>query len=153
MRKRSGQEHDIDAHFPHRMPGSVMVPCYACPEPGFNMNENDMDDMDDEDIRLVYFSPKFSDYAQGFGRHTKTLFLSADGHFGLMQKLKNNDLDDVSLLAGGATFSQKELYQEYIQSASESTEVCIILIGIAINVFNHFTEKYLLKSTSSKCPE
>lgn len=70
-----------------------------------------------------------------------------------MQKLKNNDPDDVSLLAGGATFPQEELYQEYIQSASESTEVCIIPIGIAIDVFDHFTEKYLLKPTSSKCPE
>lgn len=119
MRKRSGQEHGIDAHFPHRMPGSVMVPCFACPEPGFNMNEDD--DMDDEDIRSVHIF-LFSCYSP-VCRHATTLFLSADGHFGLMQKLKNNDPDDVSLLAGAATFPQEGCYQEYMKIAGESTEV------------------------------
>jgi hypothetical protein len=48
MQKRSGQEHAIDKHFPHRAKGSVVVPCFRCPEPGFNMDESDMDD---EEIR------------------------------------------------------------------------------------------------------
>jgi hypothetical protein len=127
MRKRSGQEHGIDVHFPHRMPGSVMVPCFACPEPGFNMDEDD--DMDEEDIRSAHKSQIFGSCSL-VCRHATTLFLSADGHFGLMQKLKNNDPDDVSLLAGAATFPQEDSYQEYIKTAAESTEVLIILTGM-----------------------
>lgn len=40
MLKRSGQLHGIDAHFPSRPKGSVVVPCLSCPEPGFNMAED-----------------------------------------------------------------------------------------------------------------
>lgn len=121
MKKRSGQEHGIDEHFLHRMPGSVMVPCFACPEPGFNMDDDD--DMDEEDIRSAHSSQLFG-LCSLVCRHVTTLFLSADGHFGLMQKSKNNDPDDISLLAGAATFPQEESYQEYIKTAVESTEVC-----------------------------
>jgi hypothetical protein len=52
MQKRSGQCHGIDKHFPKRVPGGVVVPCFACPEPGFNMEE---EDLDDEELRWVYF--------------------------------------------------------------------------------------------------
>jgi len=127
MKKRSGQEHGIDMHFPNRMAGSVMVPCFACPEPGFNMDEDN--DMDEEDIRSVHSSHLFRLYSL-VCRHATTLFLSADGHFGLMQKLKNNDPDDVSLLAGAATFPQEGSYQEYIKTTHESTEVFNFLAGM-----------------------
>jgi hypothetical protein len=40
MQKRSGQLHGIDQILCHRMPGSVIVRCPACPEADFNMNEN-----------------------------------------------------------------------------------------------------------------
>ena len=48
MQKRSGQDYGIDEHFPLRVQGSFMVPCFACPEPGFNM---DNEEMDDEEIQ------------------------------------------------------------------------------------------------------
>lgn len=85
-------------------------------------------------------------------RHATTLFLSADGHFGLMQKLKNNDPDDVSLLAGAATFPQEESYQEYIKTAHESTGVINYSCWYD-DLLSHFTEIYLLEPTGSKCPE
>lgn len=50
--KRSGQCHGIDKHFPQRVPGGVVVSCFACPEPGFNMKE---EDLVDEELRPVYF--------------------------------------------------------------------------------------------------
>lgn len=38
---RSGQAHGIDEHLPeNRWPGSVVVVCPACPEPGFNLQAN-----------------------------------------------------------------------------------------------------------------
>ena len=49
--KRSGQGHGIDEEFPDRPPGSIVVPCFACPERGFNMEDSDMSD---EDIQCVY---------------------------------------------------------------------------------------------------
>ena len=61
-------------------------------------------------------------------RHATTLFLSADGHFGLMQKLKNNDPDDISLLNGNATFPPEVPYHEYVCNAGESTEVSANLL-------------------------
>ena len=56
-------------------------------------------------------------------RHATTLYLSADGHFGLMQKAKNNDPDDLSLLEGKGFFPPEGSYQEYLAHAGESKEV------------------------------
>ena len=58
-------------------------------------------------------------------RHATTLYLSADGHFGLMQKAKNNDPEDLSLLEGKGFFPPEGPYQEYIAQAGESKEVCL----------------------------
>lgn len=43
MIKRSGQAHGVDEHLPFRPPGNVIVPCFACPELGFNMKIEDQD--------------------------------------------------------------------------------------------------------------
>ena len=51
MLKRSGQAHGIDEHLPLRPPGSVVVPCFACPEIGFNMELEDQ--AIDEDFRCA----------------------------------------------------------------------------------------------------
>jgi hypothetical protein len=40
MIKRGGQAHGIDKHFPFRPKGSVVVPCFSCPEFGFNLPPN-----------------------------------------------------------------------------------------------------------------
>ncbi|KAJ6552669.1 hypothetical protein DFH09DRAFT_1038762, partial [Mycena vulgaris] len=101
MEKRSGQGHDIDKKIPQQKPGSTVVPCFACPEPGFNMEEEDLDD----DMR-----------------HINTLFLSADGHFGLQCKSKTDDPDDISLTEG-KSFSPKDgPYWEYVKNSKNSTE-------------------------------
>jgi hypothetical protein len=56
-------------------------------------------------------------------RHATTLYLSADGHFGLMQKSKNNDPEDLSLLEGKGFFPPEGPYQDYIMRAGESKDV------------------------------
>ncbi|KDR78511.1 hypothetical protein GALMADRAFT_209005 [Galerina marginata CBS 339.88] len=94
--------HGIDREFPDRPPGSIVVPCFACPEPGFNMDDSEMSD---EEIQ-----------------HATTLFLSIDGHFGLMQKDKNNDPEDLSLMEGKGLFPPEGPYQEYIAKAGPSKE-------------------------------
>jgi hypothetical protein len=68
-------------------------------------------------------------------RHATTLYLSADGHFGLMQKAKNNDPEDLSLLEGKGFFPPEGPYQEYIAQAGESKEVSL----------NSYQAGYLLK--------
>lgn len=57
MVKRSGHAHGIGELLPLRPEGSVVVPCFACPEPGFNMAE--LCDMDNEEFRCVVL--KYSD--------------------------------------------------------------------------------------------
>lgn len=39
LQKWTGQAHNILADFPHQMPGSLVIPCVACPEEGFNMEK------------------------------------------------------------------------------------------------------------------
>ncbi|KAJ7094336.1 hypothetical protein C8R44DRAFT_749527 [Mycena epipterygia] len=102
MQKHSGQCHGIDKHFPKCVPGGVVVPCFACPEPGFNMEE---EDLDDEELRQI-----------------NTLFLSADGHFGLQWKSKTDDPDDISLTEGQSCFPNDSTYQEYVKNSRDSTE-------------------------------
>ncbi|KAF7973122.1 hypothetical protein HWV62_16156 [Athelia sp. TMB] len=103
MLKRSGQAHEIDKHLPLRPPGSVVVPCFACPEPGFNMS------LDDQEIDEEF-------------RHLMTLFITADGHFGLPRKIKIDDPNDVSLIEGRGIFPAEAGYQAYLKHAGISPE-------------------------------
>jgi hypothetical protein len=48
MIKRSGQVHQIDKEFPHRREGNLTVPCFACPEPGFNVPDEQWGTVDEE---------------------------------------------------------------------------------------------------------
>ncbi|KAJ7732066.1 hypothetical protein DFH07DRAFT_755417 [Mycena maculata] len=112
MEKCSGQCHGIDKHFPRRTPGGTVVPCFACPEPGFNMEE---EDLDDDELRAVICLHLRH-------RHINTLFLSADGHFGLQRKSKIDDPDDVSLTEGKSCFPTDSTYQEYVENSKNSTE-------------------------------
>jgi hypothetical protein len=50
--KNSGQAYDIDRFLPLRRQGNVMVTCFACPEPGFNMPEEQWNSLDD-DLRYI----------------------------------------------------------------------------------------------------
>ncbi|KAK1227310.1 hypothetical protein PQX77_009695 [Marasmius sp. AFHP31] len=86
--KRSGGWHDLGRSFPLRKQGATAFPCFACPEPGFNVAEGwaEDDDVDEEFLHLA------------------TAFWSLDGHYGLQRKQKIDDPDDVSLLEGSAMF-------------------------------------------------
>ncbi|KAF8204536.1 hypothetical protein BJ912DRAFT_277 [Pholiota molesta] len=102
----SGQAHNIDTFFPLRRPGSVMVPCFACPEPGFNVPD-DQWAMIDDNLQFLH-----------------TLFIMTDGHFGLQRLMTSKeDPDDISLLEGGGLFPPDEEYNTYVrETVAYSTE-------------------------------
>ncbi|KAJ8509466.1 hypothetical protein ONZ45_g8368 [Pleurotus djamor] len=104
MFKRSGQAHGIDEHFPKRMPGSLVLPCMPCAEPGFNMEER-LNPVVDADVM-----------------HIETKFISADGHFGLPRKKKVDDPFDVGLTDGAAFFPSDEKYLAYMKRTGNSEE-------------------------------
>ncbi|KAG7086172.1 hypothetical protein E1B28_002131 [Marasmius oreades] len=96
--KRSGHAHGMDQFFPNRPPGSVVVPCFACPEPGFNVPDHYWNEIDDDFLHMVQ------------------LTMMVDGHFGLQRFAKVDDPDDVSLLDGLGFFPRDEEYNEYVGS-------------------------------------
>ena len=53
--KRSGQGQGIDEYLPFRRQGNVIVPCFACPEPGFNMPDDQWESLD-SDFQYAAFS-------------------------------------------------------------------------------------------------
>lgn len=120
----SGQAHNIDTFFPLRRPGSVMVPCFACPEPGFNVPDDQWTAIDDT---LQYVSCFGSDFPRShiFSRFLHTLFIMTDGHFGLQRLMTSKeDPDDISLLEGGGLFPPDEEYNTYVrETVAYSTEV------------------------------
>lgn len=50
MLKRSGQVHGIDTCFPFRRKGNAIVVCFACPEPGFNVPDDQWEELDNDDL-------------------------------------------------------------------------------------------------------
>ncbi|PPQ98101.1 hypothetical protein CVT26_003271 [Gymnopilus dilepis] len=109
--KNSGQAHNIDRYFPLRRPGSVIVPCFACPEPDFNVPEDQWGSPTDETKFL------------------NTLFIMKDGHFGLQRLAKTGaeDPDDVSLLEGNGLFPRDDDYNPYVRDIvaySEEKTTC-----------------------------
>uniref|UniRef100_A0A0W0FT55 CxC2-like cysteine cluster KDZ transposase-associated domain-containing protein n=1 Tax=Moniliophthora roreri TaxID=221103 RepID=A0A0W0FT55_MONRR len=85
---RSGQAHNIDSIMEALVPGwpkkNVMVFCFACPQPGFNIDEGAINE---EDLQ-----------------HLITLFLLANGHFGLQ---KNDILEYVDYMKKVANSTEK----------------------------------------------
>ncbi|KZP09514.1 hypothetical protein FIBSPDRAFT_963909 [Athelia psychrophila] len=55
-------------------------------------------------------------------RHVQTLFLTADGHFGLPRKDKIDDPDDVSLISGRGIFPADADFQKYLANVGDSPE-------------------------------
>ncbi|KAJ3576610.1 hypothetical protein NP233_g319 [Leucocoprinus birnbaumii] len=98
LRRRSGQEHNIDLVLPHRRFGSLAVRCFACPEVGFNVEEWVLELSSEDKI------------------HIYTLYVSADGNFRLQRKRKNDDPDDKGLNKGNAYFVNDDSFQEYLES-------------------------------------
>ncbi|THU84007.1 hypothetical protein K435DRAFT_688454, partial [Dendrothele bispora CBS 962.96] len=112
MYKRSGQGLDIDEIFQTVVPGwqkrSLIVPCFACPQPGFNMEE---EVLEEDEMNLAYAL-----------RHLETLFLSADGHFGLQRKAKTDDPDDVALTEDMGLFPKRDVYERYSEACNSTVE-------------------------------
>ncbi|KAJ3562360.1 hypothetical protein NP233_g9626 [Leucocoprinus birnbaumii] len=100
----AGQEHKIDGVLTHRRPGSVAVWCPACPEIGFNV---------DEDTLKCAWEGK---------THIYTLFISADGNFRLQLKRKNHDPKDRALNNGNAYFVETAAYKEHLKTLQAPTE-------------------------------
>ncbi|KAJ8087598.1 hypothetical protein PM082_006431 [Marasmius tenuissimus] len=88
--------HELGRSFPLRKPGATAFPCFACPEPGFNVAEEwaEDEDVDDEFVHLA------------------TAFWSLDGHFGLQRRQKIDDPDDISLLEGSAMFPKDDWFND-----------------------------------------
>ncbi|KAL1712183.1 hypothetical protein EV715DRAFT_214149 [Schizophyllum commune] len=99
---RSGQCHNIDAKFPYRPKGNIIPPCFACPEPGFNIAYEEWEDVD----------PDMD--------HVQLLCLMLDGHFGLQRLAKVDDPDDRSLLTmlgADGLFPNDDHYNNYLRDA------------------------------------
>ena len=123
--KRSGQGHGINKEFSNRPPGRLSSHAslaqnrvsiwriLICPMKTFSV------------YLQCCHEFTYPDSDPQHPRHATTLYLSADGHFGLMQKAKNNDPEDLSLLEGKGFFPPKGPYQEYIAQAGESKEVSL----------------------------
>ncbi|KAL0058522.1 hypothetical protein AAF712_014799 [Marasmius tenuissimus] len=79
--------------------GATAFPCFACPEPGFNVAEEwaEDDDVDEEFLHLTM------------------AFWLLDGHFGLQRKKKIDDPNDVSLLKGSAMFPKDEWFNKIME--------------------------------------
>ncbi|KAF5360607.1 hypothetical protein D9756_005153 [Leucocoprinus leucothites] len=97
LRRWAGQEHGIDSLLTHRRPNSLTVRCPACPEIGFNVEDDEMN-------------------------HIYTLFISADGNFKLQRKRKNNDPNDTALNAGNAYFVENTAYKTHLKNVEKSSD-------------------------------
>ncbi|KAL0564360.1 hypothetical protein V5O48_017686, partial [Marasmius crinis-equi] len=102
--KRAGLEHSVNRFFPNRRPDSIVVPCFICPERGFNALLDVMDNAPQRYIHLVQ------------------LTIAADGHFGLQRFRKTDDPDDVSLLPGQGFFPTDTEYNPYLKEVVQYAE-------------------------------
>ncbi|KAK0491689.1 hypothetical protein IW261DRAFT_1556841 [Armillaria novae-zelandiae] len=104
MYKWGGQVHNMDTYFPSHPTGSVVVPCFSCPERGFNVTDTIMENVSDKNQHLVQ------------------LFLMQDGHFGLQRFHKVDDPDDMSLFPGCGFFPANEDYLPYEQDVVATSD-------------------------------
>ncbi|KXN84844.1 Transcription elongation factor SPT5 [Leucoagaricus sp. SymC.cos] len=104
LHRWSGQDHNIDAILRLRWPGCLAVRCPACPEIGFNVDEDVLNNAPD------------------FETHIYTLFVSADGNFRLQRKKKKDDPDDKALLNGHAYFVEQSAYKAHIKALETQKE-------------------------------
>ena len=86
-------------------------------------------------------------------RHAMTLYLSAGSHFGLTQKSKNNDPEDLSLLESKGFFPHDEPYQEYIAQAGESKEVSLYFISPWVLYWTLVISMHMCRVECPQCTE
>ncbi|KAF7760546.1 hypothetical protein Agabi119p4_11222 [Agaricus bisporus var. burnettii] len=107
LRRRSGQDFNIDSLLSHRRSGCLALRCPACPEVGFNIEEWVIELARDNHL------------------HKYTLFLSADGNFRLQRKRKIHDRLDKSLNAGNGYFVEDSKYRHYIKSLRNEVDTSL----------------------------
>ncbi|TFK71384.1 hypothetical protein BDN72DRAFT_895628 [Pluteus cervinus] len=97
--------------FQTRIPKSLAVRCFACPDIGFNVEK-----------RVV-------DAASEAESHKYSLFLSIDGNFRLQRTHTNKrrDADDVALIDGHGYFVNDSDYTKYLQGVDPSSEVVLLV--------------------------
>ncbi|KAJ6573571.1 hypothetical protein DFH09DRAFT_1277149 [Mycena vulgaris] len=105
LERRLGQAFQIDKHTPNRTKGSLTVRCPSCPEVGYNIDEDTLNQ------------------ASECEKHKYTLYLSADGNFKLQRKNKCDDPDDVALNKGRGYFVEKEGYKKYLTLAKPDEDL------------------------------
>ncbi|THU99408.1 hypothetical protein K435DRAFT_659064, partial [Dendrothele bispora CBS 962.96] len=94
-RIRLGQEHGIDACFPHLPPGTLTVRCPACSDPNVNM-------------RGEWW------LAKRFLRHLAQIRVTLDGNHQINQFWKNTDPFDRSLFDGYSYFPEATKYHAFL---------------------------------------
>ncbi|EJD35679.1 hypothetical protein AURDEDRAFT_46907, partial [Auricularia subglabra TFB-10046 SS5] len=107
----SGQGQNIDQYLPeNRYPGSTAIVCVACPEPGFNMED---------------------DWKQQMILEERKYFMAVDGDFKAHQKRKPMDLLDFPLNEGAAYFTPLRPFLEFEQKViNKAPAVCTHFVGV-----------------------
>ncbi|THU80286.1 hypothetical protein K435DRAFT_823700 [Dendrothele bispora CBS 962.96] len=95
-RLRFGQVHGIDRLFPHRPPGTLMLICPACMDPGVNI------------FGKWWTCPVWL-------RHLIQMCVTLDGNHQICQFWKNTDPHDVALAAGVSYFPEPKEYMKYLE--------------------------------------
>ncbi|KAF7294743.1 hypothetical protein MIND_01011700 [Mycena indigotica] len=101
LQRRTGQAYPWDRYVPHRNPHSLTIRCPACPEVGYNMTKEEMDNIPEDK------------------RHLGTKFNSLDGNFKLQRKKKpkKEDPEDIAINDGDAYCVDSKLVKAYIDAA------------------------------------
>ncbi|KAK0235567.1 hypothetical protein EDD85DRAFT_792385 [Armillaria nabsnona] len=99
MKKRSGQAHGINKHFPQCPAGFVM-------STGFNVSDLIMDSVSEKMI----------------GRHLVQFTFMQDGHFGLQIFQKVDDPDNISIVMGTVFFPMDKAYNKYIEKVVATSD-------------------------------
>lgn len=123
MTMRSGQAHDIDRHLPaNRWPGSLVVVCPACPEPGFNLQPDWKDYLEDPEHWCATNAGRgggLTDWA----RYKLMLWLGTDATFKSYLKSKRGDKNDLPLTDGLAFFPTVAEWEKYCEDNDKIEQV------------------------------
>ncbi|KAJ3562098.1 hypothetical protein NP233_g9786 [Leucocoprinus birnbaumii] len=99
--RRSGREHKMSTQIPDCRDHSIAIVCPACPEVGFNLDTETL-----ENALLIE-------------THKYTFYIMLDGNFQLQQKRKNTDLEDFALNKGHSYFVEEQAFREYLEKIGD----------------------------------
>ncbi|KAF7309062.1 CxC2 domain-containing protein [Mycena kentingensis (nom. inval.)] len=110
--KRSGVAHDM-SHMDQVKPGGIAVPCWTCPQDGFNLPEGW--DTGDDDDKFLY-----------------ALMLAIDANFRLKNRVRANEKHDPSLGPGWGCFVNSGEYKDHLRDyvAEEDISTCIAFAAL-----------------------